>query len=150
MVTSSTPAFTISVALSSFISAPLSTITSSVSGWYTVSNNVLPTKRSYSGSINSDPYFRVLTFKPRSVPQSSSRSEEHTSELQPRFDLVCRRLLEKKKYICRMEDWQYLIVYAYVGACFLSFVWATCHNNGNGLSNIRNFFNLENRTHSNG
>src|SRR5437868_12410429 len=26
-----------------------------------------------------------------------SRSEEHTSELQSRFDLVCRLLLEKKK-----------------------------------------------------
>src|SRR5437868_8663859 len=41
-----------------------------------------------------------------------SRSEEHTSELQSRFDLVCRLLLEKKKknntrqktsvrYVCR-------------------------------------------------
>src|SRR5699024_4127448 len=29
---------------------------------------------------------------------SRSRSEEHTSELQSRFDLVCRLLLEKKKY----------------------------------------------------
>src|SRR2546428_6338422 len=28
----------------------------------------------------------------------SSRSEEHTSELQSRSDLVCRLLLEKKKY----------------------------------------------------
>src|SRR5699024_12029109 len=28
---------------------------------------------------------------------SFSRSEEHTSELQSRFDLVCRLLLEKKK-----------------------------------------------------
>src|SRR5437868_9326931 len=28
---------------------------------------------------------------------SSARSEEHTSELQSRFDLVCRLLLEKKK-----------------------------------------------------
>src|SRR5699024_12787364 len=28
-----------------------------------------------------------------------SRSEEHTSELQSRFDLVCRLLLEKKKII---------------------------------------------------
>src|SRR5207249_10866565 len=28
--------------------------------------------------------------------RSSSRSEEHTSELQSRFDLVCRLLLEKK------------------------------------------------------
>src|SRR5699024_12275866 len=34
---------------------------------------------------------------------SSVRSEEHTSELQSRFDLVCRLLLEKKKnkYIIR-------------------------------------------------
>src|SRR5699024_11781795 len=31
----------------------------------------------------------------------SSRSEEHTSELQSRFDLVCRLLLEKKKYYPR-------------------------------------------------
>src|SRR5699024_11542204 len=29
----------------------------------------------------------------------AKRSEEHTSELQSRFDLVCRLLLEKKKYI---------------------------------------------------
>src|SRR5699024_11790709 len=29
------------------------------------------------------------------------RSEEHTSELQSRFDLVCRLLLEKKKYTVR-------------------------------------------------
>src|SRR5207249_6732385 len=28
---------------------------------------------------------------------SKKRSEEHTSELQSRFDLVCRLLLEKKK-----------------------------------------------------
>src|SRR5437868_12423030 len=28
---------------------------------------------------------------------ASPRSEEHTSELQSRFDLVCRLLLEKKK-----------------------------------------------------
>src|SRR5207249_6934460 len=32
-------------------------------------------------------------------PNLSSRSEEHTSELQSRFDLVCRLLLEKKKII---------------------------------------------------
>src|SRR5437868_11476044 len=31
------------------------------------------------------------------VRGSDSRSEEHTSELQSRFDLVCRLLLEKKK-----------------------------------------------------
>src|SRR5207249_7004914 len=34
---------------------------------------------------------------PSSYLGSSIRSEEHTSELQSRFDLVCRLLLEKKK-----------------------------------------------------
>src|SRR5438067_10042047 len=33
----------------------------------------------------------------RSVRAGVGRSEEHTSELQSRFDLVCRLLLEKKK-----------------------------------------------------
>src|SRR5207249_11514320 len=31
--------------------------------------------------------------------EKAQRSEEHTSELQSRFDLVCRLLLEKKKKI---------------------------------------------------
>src|SRR5207249_11079747 len=31
------------------------------------------------------------------APSGRKRSEEHTSELQSRFDLVCRLLLEKKK-----------------------------------------------------
>src|SRR5699024_12529916 len=31
------------------------------------------------------------------APRRNPRSEEHTSELQSRFDLVCRLLLEKKK-----------------------------------------------------
>src|SRR5699024_11794934 len=31
-------------------------------------------------------------------PRALDRSEEHTSELQSRFDLVCRLLLEKKKH----------------------------------------------------
>src|SRR5438067_1267560 len=33
----------------------------------------------------------------RAGASGSERSEEHTSELQSRFDLVCRLLLEKKK-----------------------------------------------------
>src|SRR5438067_4956444 len=33
------------------------------------------------------------------VTRSAVRSEEHTSELQSRFDIVCRLLLEKKKYV---------------------------------------------------
>src|SRR5699024_11928974 len=32
-------------------------------------------------------------------PEHQDRSEEHTSELQSRFDLVCRRLLEKTKVL---------------------------------------------------
>src|SRR5438309_7382442 len=34
----------------------------------------------------------------------SGRSEEHTSELQSQFHLVCRLLLEKKKYIDAVKD----------------------------------------------
>src|SRR5207249_9128034 len=34
---------------------------------------------------------------PKSKFDAEIRSEEHTSELQSRFDLVCRLLLEKKK-----------------------------------------------------
>src|SRR5437868_9699126 len=34
-----------------------------------------------------------------SIVSRAARSEEHTSELQSRFDLVCRLLLEKKKTI---------------------------------------------------
>src|SRR5699024_11821464 len=33
------------------------------------------------------------------VPFDAGRSEEHTSELQSRFELVCRLLLDKKKRI---------------------------------------------------
>src|SRR2546430_11141247 len=33
-----------------------------------------------------------------------SRSEEHTSELQSQSNLVCRLLLEKKKYITHTRD----------------------------------------------
>src|SRR5699024_12842666 len=41
----------------------------------------------------------LLFIMPGSVllSQGLCRSEEHTSELQSRFDLVCRLLLEKKK-----------------------------------------------------
>src|SRR5437867_12688267 len=43
------------------------------------------------------PHRRAATRKraPRSCPRA--RSEEHTSELQSPYDLVCRLLLEKKK-----------------------------------------------------
>src|SRR5438067_4648764 len=51
--------------------------------------------RSAAGSAE---VFRSLAFHPRihDVFDLLLRSEEHTSELQSRFDLVCRLLLEKK------------------------------------------------------
>src|SRR5699024_12373573 len=47
----------------------------------------------------SAPVARASSWCPRQTAnrgRSESRSEEHTSELQSRFDLVCRLLLEKK------------------------------------------------------
>src|SRR5206468_12855857 len=52
-----------------------------------------------------------LAFGQRVWHRSSIRSEEHTSELQSRSDLVCRLLLEKKKTEknrnsdCMLEHW---------------------------------------------
>src|SRR6266513_6559455 len=37
--------------------------------------------------------------RPAAATEAHLRSEEHTSELQSRFDIVCRLLLEKKKTI---------------------------------------------------
>src|SRR5438105_10590546 len=44
------------------------------------------------------------------VAQAVARSEEHTSELQSRVDLVCRLLLEKKK-IKTQKEWKFVHVY---------------------------------------
>src|SRR5207249_7686407 len=57
-----------------------------------------------SGRIIMDGEVLCSPEKPRSTPGPDRivvmrRSEEHTSELQSRFDLVCRLLLEKKKFI---------------------------------------------------
>src|SRR5207247_4706673 len=43
------------------------------------------------------PMVGVLPAAVRLEPRRMARSEEHTSELQSRVDLVCRLLLEKKK-----------------------------------------------------
>src|SRR2546421_8717993 len=54
------------------------------------------------------------------IPTPSStnarRSEEHTSELQSRSDLVCRLLLEKKKNISRQHLRRTLVEYTDVTA----------------------------------
>src|SRR5689334_23655184 len=41
-------------------------------------------------------YFKCTSIDPTCLP-GEERSEEHTSELQSQFHLVCRLLLEKKK-----------------------------------------------------
>src|SRR5699024_12144755 len=46
----------------------------------------------------------VVSWSVKATPDSPARSEEHTSELQSRFELVCRLLLEKKKAHRRAED----------------------------------------------
>src|SRR5438094_7148168 len=43
------------------------------------------------------PHFRTTRGTAPTRPERSPRSEEHTSELQSPYDLVCRLLLEKKK-----------------------------------------------------
>src|SRR5438132_7140379 len=40
---------------------------------------------------------RIIQKSPSTTAAATSRSEEHTSELQSHSDLVCRLLLEKKK-----------------------------------------------------
>src|SRR5438874_10030195 len=44
-----------------------------------------------------DKHDRLITVDSVTVLENSNRSEEHTSELQSRRDLVCRLLLEKKR-----------------------------------------------------
>src|SRR2546421_5640808 len=52
----------------------------------------------YCGKRNGQSYNRGLRDRPSiEVQEQENRSEEHTSELQSRSDLVCRLLLEKKK-----------------------------------------------------
>src|SRR5699024_12568811 len=43
-----------------------------------------------------NPFQNSFMYLPIILP---NRSEEHTSELQSRFDLVCRRLLDKRNHI---------------------------------------------------
>src|SRR5690349_22295387 len=49
--------------------------------------------------------------RPGGAGRPARRSEEHTSELQSRRDLVCRLLLEKKKKQNQQTDWE-------VGRCW--------------------------------
>src|SRR5215469_14748426 len=64
---------------------------------------VCVTDTNISGGSDGNPFTGTYAVKPGAqlqppdAPLSACRSEEHTSELQSRRDLVCRLLLEKKK-----------------------------------------------------
>src|SRR5690625_721278 len=91
------------VFLSLFISAFLGTFTSTLTALV-----ALATLRAVSGGFHlpvseycvaaSTALFLLIPY----IPVNSKRSEEHTSELQSRGQLVCRLLLEKKKYKSRL------------------------------------------------
>src|SRR5699024_12823006 len=93
---------------STFLSHPLSTYFfltyTSITGIYTLSlHDALPILAQRTGKGASAHVLQAACqaggiLKDRSLTFGiSGRSEEHTSELQSRFDLVCRLLLEKKK-----------------------------------------------------
>src|SRR5437868_10300006 len=56
-----------------------------------------PSAEGASAIRGTGPFQFVAHTPERAVLERNPRSEEHTSELQSRFDLVCRLLLEKKK-----------------------------------------------------
>src|SRR5699024_12856916 len=76
---------------------PFSTLFRSDKG--RISSMFLPSGRTFSSVINL--LTSVFTRSSNVIYMTNIvfiRSEEHTSELQSRFDLVCRLLLEKKNY----------------------------------------------------
>src|SRR5690606_40757676 len=88
---------------------PYTTLFRSISGRLVADSSTTPSPGSNPSSSDSN-WFRVCSRSslppctlaaPRARPSASSssmkRSEEHTSELQSRENLVCRLLLEKKK-----------------------------------------------------
>src|SRR5438874_8883423 len=74
---------------------------SSFDGFALKQRLVVPPPRPRGGAhqVPSDLGPRDRTIMPCSRTGREQRSEEHTSELQSRRDLVCRLLLEKKKEI---------------------------------------------------
>src|SRR2546421_9557061 len=71
-------------------SSPLDTLTTSVPRLRAAPTRPITSRTTCDGADD------TTTSAPRTV-SPRSRSEEHTSELQSRSDLVCRLLLEKKK-----------------------------------------------------
>src|SRR5438874_7265606 len=86
------------------------TCTSSYGGWSASSGPTRPPEKASRSSswgpgnpwVNWD----CWTGNRPTRPSSRRRSEEHTSELQSRRDLVCRLLLEKKKKKIKRQERQ--------------------------------------------
>src|SRR5690625_6863870 len=83
------PATTKSAPLETTLAALSVTIASEVASFLTAKVPPKPQQESDSG--------RLTTSMPSTARSSFRRSEEHTSELQSRGQLVCRLLLEKQK-----------------------------------------------------
>src|SRR5207248_11382661 len=106
LLSSNNPATTHLYTLSLHDALPISTssISASERSWPIASGVIVPgrTTVSFSGrtgsaSGSSSSSARACSSALTSTNSSSLRSEEHTSELQSPYDLVCRLLLEKKK-----------------------------------------------------
>src|SRR5689334_23724279 len=64
-----------------------------------------PTRRSSDLRRSPQPSRRAMRYAlSASARRAESRSEEHTSELQSQFHLVCRLLLEKQKPVFLSDD----------------------------------------------
>src|SRR5437867_6424632 len=59
----------------------------------------------------------------RRTVRAAGRSEEHTSELQSPYDLVCRLLLEKKKNIISIP---FLSICILIFTCYVCFIDLSC------------------------
>ena len=69
-------------------------VTIDTTQWGITISNLDSNNKAYGVTVNFD----------GTLISSAVRSEEHTSELQSRFDLVCRLLLEKKKTKTQQKD----------------------------------------------
>src|SRR5699024_170511 len=80
---------------SSFYHGPLSSVPSALKGFA----NSIQATLDYLSIPAKDLLIQIKSSIPpgKGNPMWLERSEEHTSELQSRFDLVCRLLLDKKK-----------------------------------------------------
>src|SRR5699024_11729644 len=74
---------------------PTTSATPAVNWFLGLEKSTLPSTHMRTPTMPISPYSTKVT--PPSTP-GGMRSEEHTSELQSRFDLVCRLLLEKKQH----------------------------------------------------